>query len=302
MSNTAKYLLGLDGGGTKTIARLIQVDSGQEWSAKCGATSLTNNFALAVENIAKICNTLFAQAHCAPENVYAVLGLAGACNEKVKNTLEATLPLHFCHVEVVTDAKTSLYGANMGKPIAVVALGTGSVGMRLLDDNTEVLVGGWGFVHGDEGGGAQLGLMAVKQLMHEIDANNQHHCPLGQYLSKQLGQDRQSLQQWLAKSTPTDFATLTEAIFALKTHCEVANNVLARHAENVEKLISMTVSDTNLPLVLMGGLAKPTIGLLSKTVVGSMVDAKGDSLDGACLLALQNYQRMNGDGLTSYAQ
>lgn len=302
MSDTVKYILGLDGGGTKTIARLIQVDSGQQWNASGGATSLTNDFPLAVENITKICNALFSQAHCAPDKVYAVFGLAGACNENAKNALEATLTHRFCHLDVVTDAKTSLYGANLGKPIAVVALGTGSVGMRLLDDNSELLIGGWGFVHGDEGSGAKLGLMAVKHYMQEIDANTQVYSALSQHLASHLGQDRQSLQQWLAQSTPADFAALTRAIFSLRTRCDVADNVLARHAESVETLISMTIADTNLPLVLMGGLAKPTKSLLSKTILSSMVDAKGDSLDGACLLALQNYQQMNGDGLTSYAQ
>ncbi len=302
MSDAVNYILGLDGGGTKTIGRLIQLNSGQQWSASGGATSLTNDFPLAVENITKICNALFEQADCTPDNVYAVLGLAGACNESVKAAFEATLALHFGHLEVVTDAKTSLYGANMGKPVAVVALGTGSVGMRLLDDNSEVLIGGWGFVHGDEGGGAKLGLMAVQELMQEIDANTQHYSALGQYLANQLGQDRQSVQQWLAQSTPADFAALTRAIFNLRTQCDVADKVAARHAKNVETLISMTIADTKLPLVLMGGLAKPTKSLLSNSILNCMVDAKGDSLDGACLLALKNYQRMNGDVLTSYAQ
>ena len=62
-----------------------------------------------------------------------------------------------------------LLGAHEGRPGAIVAAGTGSVGEALRRDGLRVAVGGWGFPVGDEGSGAWLGLRAMRETHRAID-------------------------------------------------------------------------------------------------------------------------------------
>ena len=46
-----KYILGIDGGGTKTLARLINLETSEKWEAVVGQSSLSNDFKNAIENL-----------------------------------------------------------------------------------------------------------------------------------------------------------------------------------------------------------------------------------------------------------
>ena len=129
MNHTIQFILGLDGGGTKTVARLVDLQTSMQWQVNAGATSLSNDYSLALASITDACGQLFEQAGCCAEQVSAVFGVAGAGDKSLVARLERDLVFKFAKLNVVSDAKTSLYGANAGHPVAVVALGTGSVGM-----------------------------------------------------------------------------------------------------------------------------------------------------------------------------
>ena len=107
------------------------------------------------------------------------------------------------------------------------------------------------------------------------------------YVASQIGYSRHSILQWLALAKPADFAKLAPHIFSLKDDCVVALEVLTAHVTMIEKLIKRTCGSSNLPLVLMGGLAEPSQALLSETYRNLIMPSKGNSLDGACLLAKQ---------------
>ena len=46
-----QYILGLDGGGTKTVARLVNLRTSMQWQVNAGATSLSNDYSLALSSI-----------------------------------------------------------------------------------------------------------------------------------------------------------------------------------------------------------------------------------------------------------
>jgi glucosamine kinase len=287
VKKTIGFVLGLDGGGTKTLARLIRLKDNKQWQSTQGATSLTNDYHLALKSVADACEDLFAKAGCQAKQVSAVFGVAGAENSQVVSLFETDLSIPFGHLEIVSDAKISLYGANQGRPVAVVALGTGSVGMRMLADGSQRHIGGWGFCIGDEGGGAKLGYGAVQKLLLELDWYGCGKSRLGQLLAGRVGATRGSASQWLAQAKPFDYAALAPEVFTLIDTCEVARAVLRAHAYHVEQLIDRTCADSALPLVLLGGLAGATKSLLRTHTKNMIISAKGDALDGACLLARQ---------------
>jgi glucosamine kinase len=304
MFNNVNYILGIDGGGSKTIARLINLTTREQWQATSGPSSLTNDFVGAVNVLNKLIDKVTEQARCQLLEVIAVFGLAGSENTDAVTQLQQLFAYRFTALEIHSDANTSAYGANNGGEVAVVALGTGSVGMRLqLNDEGELaqhIVGGWGFLIDDEGGGAKLGYHSVKALIVEFD----HFGYADSLLAKAVvgfihtGGDRaitrQDIATWLAKAKPVDFAQLSPLVTQHQDSCPVANKIIVNHVASVESLIADTRADTTLPVVLLGGLAQSTKQLLSANTLRVVISAKGDALDGACLLAnivVKKYKR-----------
>jgi glucosamine kinase len=281
------WYLTVDGGGSKTLARLTNSSTGQHWQHQAGPASLTNDFAQAIRNINLLSHTLCQQAGVNSQHVSAVLGLAGAGNPQQHRQASQQLTPHFHQLLLTTDARTSLYGANLGQPVLVVALGTGSVAMRLLADGSEQQVGGWGFNIGDEGGGAWLGKLAVRQLLWQIDSLAGVSSPLLQAIAQRLGSDAETLLPWLKKASPNDFAALVPLVFQHSAHCSVATALLQQHAEAVQQLIYCAREQFDLPVMLLGGLADATLPLLSPQCRTLLQPARGDALDGGYILAAQ---------------
>lgn len=295
LTNGKIFFLGVDGGGTKTIARLENLNTGQQWQVKGGPASLTNDFNLALKTCESLIQTLCIQACCDHTDIICVFGLAGAGHKNKAAEFKRSILVNNDDVDVYTDAKTSLYGANEGKPIAVVSLGTGSVGAVLAQDGDEIQIGGWGFNVGDEGSGAKMGVLIIRAVLSEIENVGNVKSLLAKVIVKKLGDDLEGVLAWSASATPSDFASLAPLVFEYHQVCSVAKDILMTHVGHVESLINKTsankgmVKNTSenaqLPVVLLGGLSEPTLPFLSPTIKARLVATKGNALDGACLLA-----------------
>jgi glucosamine kinase len=279
------FFLGVDGGGTKTIARLENLNTGQQWQATGGQASLTNDFDSALQTCNSLIEDLCTQANCNRSEIVIVFGLAGAGNIEKTDKFKRSILTDFKDARVYTDAKTSLYGANVGEPIVVVSIGTGSVGAMLTHDKKETKIGGWGFNVGDEGSGAKMGVLAIRAVLSEIDDIGHAHSLLAQIIFRKFGSKPSNVLAWSTLAKPIDFASLAPLIFEYYEKCSLAKSILMEHVGHVESLINKTRSNSQLPVVLLGGLSVPTLPFLNTTVKNMLVDAKGNALDGACLLA-----------------
>ena len=282
---TVQYILGIDGGGTKTIARLENLVSGETYEQQGGSSSLTSDFEGACITLMQLIEGLMTQATCTPPQVCVVMGLAGAGNQSQVTRLKRRLALPFAQLEIYNDARTSLFGANLGQPVAMVALGTGSVGARLDEGQKEHYVGGWGFPIGDEGSGAKLGFHAIQVLLQEIDTFDSAKSKLAKFVLTQLGTEKDEILNWLRKSKPSAYAQLTTGIFELANTCPAAMSVVQQHVKDVESLIQLARKEQDIPVVIMGGLAKETLKYLPDCTTAYCQLQMGSSLDGACLLA-----------------
>lgn len=284
---TAQFILGIDGGGTKTIGRIENIETGACFEQHGGSSSLTNDFEGACVELMQIIESLMAKAQCKANQIAVVMGLAGAGNQTQVSRLKRRLSMPFVLLEVYNDARTSLFGAKEGKPVAMVALGTGSVGAMLDENQQEHYVGGWGFPIGDEGGGAKLGFMAIKVLLNELDAFGSAKSKLAQSLMANLGPNRDDLLNWLRNATPAAYAQLTRLVFDLAPQCPQAKGIALQHAKDVEELILLTRKDHDIPVVIMGGLAEPTWQYLPQNTRTFCELQQGSSLEGACFIAKQ---------------
>jgi N-acetylglucosamine kinase-like BadF-type ATPase len=175
-------VLGVDGGGTKTLGLLAE-STGAVLASGRGEGS--NQNVIGIDNAARnladlIANLARTAGRPVAEIGSAVLGLAGAGAERDRQVLtdaiEARLRamgLPSIPLSIKSDGRIALEGAFNGGPGVVAVAGTGSVVMGKSPDGTTLSIGGWGRVIGDEGSGYFIGLEALKSVSREIDGRGE---------------------------------------------------------------------------------------------------------------------------------
>jgi N-acetylglucosamine kinase-like BadF-type ATPase len=174
---TPTWVLGVDGGGTKTCAALAQIDETGQMSvlgrglsgpANPRATSLR----VAQHQILLAIEAAFAAAHQPPTPVAAIgLGLAGTGHPATRSAMEewcAQLPLA-PRCRVVHDAEIILRaGSSTGVGIALIS-GTGSLAYGSDVQGVTARAGGWGHLWGDEGSAYAIGVAALRAVAQAAD-------------------------------------------------------------------------------------------------------------------------------------
>lgn len=159
-------VLGLDIGGSSSRARLSRGGRQVAEAVGEGANVTTVDPALVEARL----GALIAQLG-RPQPAACCAGAAGSEFPAGKRLLEDLLArlLPGTKVLVVHDARLILAAARAGSGIALIA-GTGSVAYGRNATAEEARAGGWGWILGDEGGGAWLVREAVRVLMRRRDA------------------------------------------------------------------------------------------------------------------------------------
>jgi glucosamine kinase len=170
--NGRELVLGVDGGGTKT--RAVIIDARQRVLGE-GASGPSNPLRVGIGNAASAIREAIDEA-CAAARVQradifaAEIGLAGVRRGDLRIRMrEALSGLGIRTIEVVTDADIALYGATEGEPGLVIIAGTGSVCCGLNAQGKHVIAGGWGPLAGDEGSGSWIARRALQALARASD-------------------------------------------------------------------------------------------------------------------------------------
>lgn len=163
-----KYFIGVDGGGSKTAALVIDQEGHPLGNGLAGGSNhLRVGIETATRNIERAVNIALVEAGIAIRDVeYAYCGIAGADHpahhERVVDALRIFFPRGNFIVD--TDARVALTGAvGLGSGVVIIS-GTGSVAFGRNSNGKEARSGGWGPTIGDEGSGyaiARDGLSAI---------------------------------------------------------------------------------------------------------------------------------------------
>jgi N-acetylmuramic acid 6-phosphate etherase len=172
-----KLLLGIDAGGSKTLACLARSDKSSELEVLGrGAAGPANpqsvGFSVAMENLTAAVTAAFAAAGIPRQRVAsAVLAAAGSDSDKNRRTLSdwaEGISLAACF-KVVHDAWPVLAaGTPDGWGIALIS-GTGSLAFGRAVDGRTARSGGWGFLFGDEGSGYALAVAGLRAAAQAAD-------------------------------------------------------------------------------------------------------------------------------------
>jgi N-acetylglucosamine kinase-like BadF-type ATPase len=163
-----KHYIGVDGGGSKTAALVIDENQHPLGRGLAGASNhLRVGIETATRNIERAVNIALVEAGIAIRNIdYAYCGIAGADHPAHHQRVVDALRIFFPggNFIVDTDARIALTGAvGFGSGVVVIS-GTGSVAFGRNEKGDEARSGGWGPTIGDEGSGyaiARDGLSAI---------------------------------------------------------------------------------------------------------------------------------------------
>lgn len=283
---TPRYLAGVDGGGTGTRVRVVDAHGARIGEGRAGPSALMHGAAAAWRAVTAALTQAFGGQPPPLAQMAVALGLAGANHPRWAAAFLAADP-GCAALHLASDALTTLLGAHGGAPGAVVAMGTGSVGLRLDADGSRREVGGWGFPAGDEGSGAWLGLRAAAHLQQVMDGRA-GASPLSDALAAHCGAEPDALRTWLGHASQGDFARLAPLVLAHAATDDSARYWVEQAAHEVVRLADALVSDDDLPLALCGGLAAPLGPWLPPSFHCRLRAPLGDAADGALTLLRQH--------------
>ncbi|WP_082693029.1 N-acetylglucosamine kinase [Bacillus sp. FJAT-29814] len=168
------YVLGIDGGGTKTKGVIADAFGNVYASETVGAT---NQNGVAIQDVEQELSMLFASLKNQNSEVFSKLntvfaGMSGVDRLEAKRVMKQILvKLVPDHVQILidNDAVNALYSGTLGAPGIVQIAGTGSITYGINDGGDRQRVGGWGYLIDDEGSGYDIGRAALQAVFRAND-------------------------------------------------------------------------------------------------------------------------------------
>ncbi|MBN3891795.1 MAG: N-acetylglucosamine kinase [Nostoc sp. JL31] len=178
------YVLGIDGGGSKTVCVLmddsrqvlVRGEAGPSNYQSIGIEATLQSIQSAIHNAVEaaiITNTVNIDAICLglggvgrATDIEVVKGLV---KELQNNKLPITWALQPANIVICNDALIALVGG-IGQPVGiVVAAGTGSIVFGRNHEGHTKRVGGWGYILGDEGSAYKIALAGMNAALKSYD-------------------------------------------------------------------------------------------------------------------------------------
>ncbi|WP_428502928.1 BadF/BadG/BcrA/BcrD ATPase family protein [Roseateles sp.] len=292
LSAAVLYLIGVDGGGTGTRVRLSDRAGVLLGQGESGPSALGQGAEQAWRHIQQAVQAAAAQADLGELDLSRCaigLGLSGTGVEAQVEAFSALQP-GYALVALDNDGFTTLLGAHGGEPGAVVAAGTGTVGEGLRRNGERAYISGWGWVCGDEGSGAWLGLKAMRHAQQALDGRAEPGA-LARAVWAVAGQDRATILAWCAAAGQHGYASLAPLVFDHAPNDPVAAGFVADAVSELERLAHALDPQSELPLALCGSIAVRLSSEFSGTIRARCVSPRGDSAEGALHLVRSALQR-----------
>ncbi|MBB4010788.1 BadF/BadG/BcrA/BcrD ATPase family protein [Niveibacterium umoris] len=278
----ATFYVGIDGGGSGTRAQLCAQDGRTLARGQAGPSGLGQGIGQAWGHVTEAIARAFAEAGLAqprPQELALGLGLAGASVASRRDAFLREAP-DYAALVLDTDGTTTLLGAHGGRPGAVVAAGTGSVGEALRRDGQRISVGGWGFPIGDEGSGAWLGFQAVRHAHRVLDGRLQAGA-LARSVFAVTGDRVDAVLAWMEGAGQHAYAQLAPRVFEAEWADPVAAMLITEAIKAIEDIARALDAAGELPLALLGSIGRRLMPRLAPDFTARCVEPMGDSTDGA---------------------
>ena len=280
------YYLGIDAGGTRTRARLVDEVGRVVGSGKAGPANTRLGLEVVQAALTQASDQAITEAGLDSGSVATIragMGIAGITRTGMKAQIQAT-DFPFASVALSSDSMIANLGANGGGDGAILILGTGSVGLIKRGEDSQS-IGGYGFPISDEGSGAAMGLSTIRHALRALDGRTRP-TPLSQAVTQQFDHAIPRIIAWMDVATPRDYAEVAPLVFDYAENGdEIALSIVRDAALHVERFIETIFARGANRCVLMGGVADRMTPWLRARIVDRLVPPMGDALDGALVLA-----------------
>src|ERR1700730_13335865 len=165
-SGRARFVMGIDGGATKTLAAVLDLEDHALHVAQRGPSNRDSvGTELAVAALLQAAAEALERAGTTQEELgAAVLAVAGTDTDAIARHVRAARTEAWMVVNDVVGAWATATGAGPG--IGVIA-GTGSNVLGVGPDGRAWRAGGWGHILGDEGSGYWFGLESLRAALRD---------------------------------------------------------------------------------------------------------------------------------------
>ncbi len=301
-----RLFLGIDGGGTKTAAVLLD-ENAREIARAVGGSSNLHAAGPAVAEAslrAAIAGALAAAALTADDVTAVGLGLAGAGRPADRQRARDLLAriAAFRQVVITHDAEAALVGGVGRRCGLALIAGTGAMAYGVNAQGESRRADGWGCLLGDEGSACWIGRAGLRVVVRAHDGRGPQAPALTEALLARLGVPR--VEALVARVYAADFgvprlAALARPVAeAARQGDATAQGILheagRRLAATADAVIrGLGLAAESFEIVLLGGVLRAR-GLVWETVVaalketaprGQVIEPRHDAAVGAALLA-----------------
>ena len=294
MSNDVKYLLGIDGGGTKTEFLLTDLEAKEIKRIFLGNSNpvnrgIENTLSVLKEGISLVCDGFNAREI----SVYA--GIAGCkVGENRKLIYDFMSGFGFTRFDCGSDIDLALESALKGENGTCVIMGTGIVALSRSGDKL-YRSGGHGYMIDKGGSGFHFGSDALRCAFEYADTKSGSETVF-RLVEKKLGKKLDSAVSEIYSKGPACVAAFAPVIFeAFRLGDSASAEIIERNCYEAAKLINQSrkvLEKADDKIVICGGLCKqkdilypyllkhieddaPLVFLEEKTVNGAVALAKG---------------------------
>jgi N-acetylglucosamine kinase-like BadF-type ATPase len=268
------YIIGVDGGGTKTLALVADLDGnvlgrGVSGPSNYQIVGAEAAFAALEESIHIARKTAGVEN---PKITAICLGIGGVSRPEDIRLFNEWAKRHYPgipasignDIRLVLAAGTPKYWG-----IALIS-GTGSIAWGRSPDGKEIRVGGWGYLLGDEGSGYAMGISALKSVSQEADGRAPKTSLTPRILEHwSLKQPSELINKvYRPEISRAEIARLAELIdtAATEDYDDVANDILENAGIALAQMVAsvaqqLGLENTPIPCALAGSVLVSGQGL-----------------------------------------
>jgi glucosamine kinase len=297
-----RLFLGVDGGGTKTSARIRDASGALlgEGTAGPGNARLGES---AYREILTACERAVAAAGLVPADIariHAGFGLAGTAQEPDRAAIRDRV-WPFASLVLDTDAYAAWLGAFGGDDGAILILGTGSAGLAVVRGK-RTSIGGWGADVSDDGSGLAIGRLAIRKSLWALEGMAPLTA-LADEILEEFQRQPANVVPWAARAKPAEFARFAPLVFRhADAGDELAVAIVGEAARDATMLIERLLALGAPSIAMIGSIFPLLLPQLPAAARARLVRPAGDAMDGAILMAeraLRGVEPMRSDDLQS---
>jgi N-acetylglucosamine kinase-like BadF-type ATPase len=254
------YFAGIDGGGTKTLAVVVDQDGNEVGRASAGGSNLS---VIGVDRAAQEIETALTSALAGASGGLPIraiwAGLAGVDHTGTHDLMLPPLRRLAHDVRLGNDAELVLTALPSAAGVALIA-GTGSIAFGRDATGKMYRAGGWGHIIGDEGSGYDLGRQALKAATRVADRRGPDTSLLDAIMVKwNLQSPWEMIDRVYLQSDKAAIASLSALVFDAARKGDAVARRIVRKAADELALDVLTVGenltfDGLLPVAVAGGL------------------------------------------------